>query len=190
MNREIDDLRSRLAAFIHAHWRLFLIQGLFMMGLGFIAIVLPQISTLAVEIFVGWLFFIGGILRLLAVLHARNAPGFWWSLITAALACVLGAILITHVQQGVLSLTLALAIMFAVEGIGGILISLDYRPHVPNWGWTLLSGLVDLVLVYLIWQGWPGTAAWAIGLLVGINMLFVGLALVMTAISARTMNND
>lgn len=109
---------------------------------------------------------------------------------TAALALVLGLILIAQPQQGVLTLTLALAIMFTIEGIASILISLDFRQHLANWGWTLLSGIIDLVLVYLIWQGWPGTAAWAIGLLVGINMLFFGLALVMTAIAARAMNRD
>jgi len=190
MNRETETLRGQLAAIIHAHWKLFLIQGLFMMGLGLVAVTLSQISTLAVEILVGWMFFVGGIFRLLTVLRSRNAPGFWWSLVTAALALVLGLILIAQPQQGVLTLTLALAIMFTIEGIASILISLDFRQHLANWGWTLLSGIIDLVLVYLIWQGWPGTAAWAIGLLVGINMLFFGLALVMTAIAARAMNRD
>jgi len=77
MNRETETLRGQLAAIIHAHWKLFLIQGLFMMGLGLVAVTLSQISTLAVEILVGWMFLVGGIFRLLTVLRSRNAPGFW-----------------------------------------------------------------------------------------------------------------
>ena len=65
---------------------------------------------------------------------------------------------------------------------------LAHRPA-GGWSWTLLSGLVDLVLAYFIWRGWPASAAWAIGLLVGINMFFLGLSLAMTAIAARTMSD-
>ena len=60
------------------------------------------------------------------------------------------------------------------------------RATMRGWGWTLFSGMVDLVLAYLIWRGWPDSAAWAIGLLVGINMFFLGLSLAMTAIAVRT----
>ena len=103
---------------------------------------------------------------------------------------VLGLLLVLRPLQGVLTLTIVLAVIFAIEGFGAILISLDFRRHLRNWGWTLFSGIVDFVLVYLIWQGWPDTAAWAIGLLVGINMFFFGLALTMTAIAARAMKGD
>ena len=76
---------------------------------------------------------------------------------------------------------------FIIEGIAAILLAIEHRRHLPSWGWVLFSGLVDLFLAYLIWRGWPSSADWAIGLLVGINMVFVGLSLIMTAIAARTM---
>jgi uncharacterized membrane protein HdeD (DUF308 family) len=86
---------------------------------------------------------------------------------------------------GVLTLTLALIIFFVVEGISAILLAIEHRRHLPSWGWILLSGLVDLLLAFLIWDGWPSSAGWAIGLLVGINMVFVGVSLIMTSIAAR-----
>ena len=162
-----ERLRQAVAAAIHAHWKLFLVQGLVMMGLGLVAVALPHIATLTVEIFVGWLFFAGGLFRTLTVLRARQAPGFWWSLATAVLALVLGLVLIAQPAEGVLTLTMVLVVLFVVEGLAAILIALDVRRHLRNWGWTLMSGLVDLFLAYLIWRGWPATADWAIGLLVG-----------------------
>ena len=68
-----------------------------------------------------------------------------------------------------------------------ILRAIEHRRHLASWGWVLLSGLVDLLLAFLIWDGWPSSAGWAIGLLVGINMVFVGVSLTMTALAARKM---
>ena len=184
-----DALRGVVGAAIHAHWKLFLAQGAFMMLLGLLAVALPQLSTIAIAIFVGWLFFVGGVFRIVMVLRSRRAPGYWWSLLTAALVAAFGLILLVQPQEGVLSLTLALIIIFAIEGISAILVAFNFRRHDGSWGWTLFSGLVDIVLAYLIWQGWPSTATWAIGLLIGINMFFFGLALTMTAIAARAMED-
>ncbi len=88
---------------------------------------------------------------------------------------------------GVLTLTIWLGAFFLIEGIAAIFLAIEHRRHLPSWGWVLFSGLVDLLLAYLIWDGWPSSAAWAIGLLVGINMVFLGLSLIMTALAARTM---
>lgn len=180
-------LQRAFASIIYAHWKFFLIQGLVMMGLGLLAAALPQFATIAVEILVGWLVFIGGAFRVFSVLRSRNVPSFWLSLIAALLAVTLGLILILQPLEGVVTLTMILLVLFIVEGIIAILIAFDFRRHQHNWGWILVSGIVDLFLAYLIWRGWPGTAAWAIGLLVGVNMFFLGLSLTMTALAARTM---
>ena len=184
---DLEELRSRVAAAIHAHWKIFLLQGVVMMVLGLLATALPEISTLAVEILIGWLFLVGGAFRTVTVLRGPHVPGFRWSLVTALLAAILGLLLILRPLEGVLTLTMVVGVLFLVEGIGAILIAIEFREHLRHWGWTLLNGLVSLVLAYLIWYGWPGTAAWAIGLLVGINMLFFGLSLFMTAMAARTL---
>jgi uncharacterized membrane protein HdeD (DUF308 family) len=184
---ELDDVRRRLADAIHAHWKFFLAEGIVMLVLGLVAIAVPEIASLAIAILIGWLFFVGGIFRTLSVLRHRGMPGFAWSLLTAVLAIVLGLVLLLRPIAGVLTLTIALVVFFVVEGIAAILLAIEHRRHLPSWGWVLLSGLVDLLLAFLIWDGWPSSAGWAIGLLVGINMVFVGLSMIMTAIAARTM---
>jgi uncharacterized membrane protein HdeD (DUF308 family) len=183
----LDGIQRRLAAAFHAHWKLFLAEGIVMMVLGLLAIAVPEVATLAITIFLGWLFVIGGIFRAISVLQHREMPGFVWSLLTAVLAILLGLILILRPIAGVLTLTIWLIAFFIIEGIAAIFLAIEHRRHLPSWGWVLLSGLVDLLLAYLIWDGWPSSAAWAIGLLVGINMVFVGLSLIMTALAARTM---
>jgi uncharacterized membrane protein HdeD (DUF308 family) len=184
---EIDDVRRRLAEAMHAHWKFFLAEGIVMLVLGLLAIAVPEVASLAITILIGWLFVIGGIFRTVSVLRHRDMPGFGWSLLTALLAIVLGLVLLLRPMAGVLTLTLALIVFFVIEGIAAILLAIEHRKHLPSWGWVLLSGLVDLLLAYLIWDGWPSSAGWAIGLLVGINMVFVGVSLIMTAFSARTM---
>ena len=184
-----EDIRRQLASAIHAHWKLFLAQGILMMVLGLLAVAEPVIASLAVGIFVGWLFFVGGIFRAASVWHSRRAPGFAWSMLTAVLSVVLGLILILRPLAGVLTLTMVLVAFFIVEGVASIIGAIQHRDHLRSWGWVLFSGIIDLLLAFLIWDGWPSSADWAIGLLVGINMLFLGLSLVMTALAARLMGN-
>jgi uncharacterized membrane protein HdeD (DUF308 family) len=186
---DLEGLRRQLASTIHAHWKLFLAQGIVMMVLGVLAVAEPNIATLAVGIFVGWLFFVGGIFRAASVWHSRRAPGFPWSMLTAVLSIILGLILILQPLAGVLTLTMVLIAFFIVEGIASIFAAVQHRDHLRSWGWVLFSGIIDLLLAFLIWDGWPSSADWAIGLLVGINMLFFGLSLVMTALAARLTGN-
>ncbi len=186
---DIENIRRQVLATIHAHWKLFLFQGVLMMVLGFFAVALPNVTTLAVEIMVGWLFIIGGAFRTVSILRSHKLPGFWWSLLMGVLAIVLGLILLFRPLEGVLTLTIILVAFFIVGGVAAVLIALEFRRHLRNWGWTLFSGIVDLILAYVILWGWPSTAAWVIGLLVGINMLFYGLSLIMTSVAARSMGS-
>jgi len=187
---DLEGLRRQLASAIQAHWKLFLAQGILMMVLGVFAVAEPNVATVAVGILICWLFFIGGIFRAMSVWHSRQAPGFVWSLLTAVLSIVLGLILILQPLAGVLTLTMVLIAFFIVEGVASIIGAFQHRDHLRSWGWVLFSGIIDLLLAFLIWDGWPSSADWAIGLLVGINMLFLGLSLVMTALSARLMGNQ
>jgi uncharacterized membrane protein HdeD (DUF308 family) len=187
---DIDGLRHQLASAIRGHWKLFLAQGIIMMVLGFLAVAEPNVATVAVTLFVGWLFFIAGIFRAASTWHSQQMPGFAWSMLTALLSVVLGLILILRPLAGVLTLTMVLVAFFIVEGIASILGAIQHRQHLRSWVWVLFSGVVDLLLAWLIWAGWPSSADWAIGLLVGINMIFFGLSLVMTALAARVMGNQ
>jgi uncharacterized membrane protein HdeD (DUF308 family) len=168
------------------HWRLFLFQGVVMIILGVLAVALPMAATLAIELFVGWLFLISGIIGLVALFSVHDAPAFLWGLVTAALSVAAGVMLIWNPVAGALSLTLVLVALFIAEGVFQIATSMGYR-HVmaASWGWLLVSGISDLVLAAVIILGWPISAVWALGLLVGVNLLTSGWALVMAAFAGR-----
>jgi uncharacterized membrane protein HdeD (DUF308 family) len=190
IERDIEGIRRQMAATIHGHWKLVLAQGIVMMVLGILAVAEPNVATFAISIFVGWLFFIGGIFRAVWIWRSRAMPGFAWSLLTALLAILFGLILIFRPLTGALTLTMVLVAFFILEGITAIVLAVQHREHLRSWGWVLFSGIIDLLLAYLIWAGWPSSADWAIGLLVGINMLFFGLSLVMTSLAARLIGNQ
>src|SRR6202043_4279204 len=96
----------------------------------------------------------------------RQAPGFWWSLVSAILGIAAGIILLLWPLSGVLSLTLILIVFFVIEGIASIMFALDHKRELSGqWGWMLASGIIDLILATIILTGLPGSAAWAIGLL-------------------------
>jgi uncharacterized membrane protein HdeD (DUF308 family) len=171
---------------LHAHWKLYLTEGVVLVVLGVIAILLPPIATLAVTILLGWLFLVSGVVGLFTTFRLRQAPGFWWSLISAVLGVMVGFVLLASPLSGAISLTFLLVAFFMIEGVASIMFSLDHKRELSGrWGWMLMSGVIDLVLGVMILAGLPSTAAWAIGLLVGINMVFGGAALIAMALHAR-----
>jgi uncharacterized membrane protein HdeD (DUF308 family) len=171
---------------LHDHWVLYLVEGVVLLVLGAIAIILPPLATLAATILFGWLFLISGVVGLFTSFMMRAAPGFWWSVVSAALGVLVGGWLLAQPISGAVSLTILLIAFFIIEGVASIMYALDHKRELSGrWGWMLVSGIVDLVLAAVIISGLPGTAVWAIGLLVGINMVFGGTALIAMALHAR-----
>lgn len=183
---EIDRIGVVVTTSLHTHWLLFLVEGIILLGLGLAAIVLPLIATVAVEIIVGWLLLVSGTVGVVITFRMRRTPGFWWSLLSAILGIAAGIVLLRWPLNGALSLTLILAVFFLIEGIASIFYALEHKRELSGrWSWMLISGAVDLILASIIFLGLPGTAAWAIGLLVGINMVFGGSAVIAMALHAR-----
>jgi uncharacterized membrane protein HdeD (DUF308 family) len=181
-----SELQRALTQSIREHWGLFLAEGIILVVLGLLAIIVPPIATIAVTIFLGWLFLISGIVGLVTTFWARHAPGFWWSLLSAVLAIAAGIVLLGWPLPGAVSLTLLLIAFFIIEGVLSIMYAFEHKKELSGrWGWMLISGIIDLILAAIIWGGLPGTAAWALGLLVGINMLFGGSAMIAMALHAR-----
>lgn len=184
---DANQLQRALAQSIREHWVLFLIEGIVLVVLGILAIIVPPLATITFTLFLGWLFLISGIMGLVSTFWARHAPGFWWSLFSAVLAIAAGLVLLAWPVSGAVSLTLLLIVFFTIEGVLSIMYALEHKKELSGrWGWMLVSGIIDLVLAAIILVGLPGTAVWALGLLVGINMLFGGSALIAMALHART----
>ncbi len=161
---------------------LLLFEGIIFTLLGFLAVALPGISTLSTELFIGWLLFFSGCVQLYRTFKTRGATSFWGSFLISLVYIIFGLLLVFYPVAGIFSLTIMLTIFFVLEGIAKIILGLQLRPF-RNWGWFLLNGVLALVLAYIIWSGWPGSAFWVIGLLVGINMIFFGISLIFLALS-------
>ena len=184
---DIAKIQQAVSRSLHEHWVLFLVEGIVLLVLGALAIIVPPLATVAVTIVLGWLFLVSGVVGLFTTFWMRGAPGFWWALISAVLGIVVGIMLLASPLRAIVPLTILLVAFFIIEGISSIMFALDHKRELSGrWGWMLFSGIVDLILAAVIFAGLPGTAAWAIGLLVGINMIFGGSALIAMALHART----
>lgn len=176
----------RLETVLGRRWWLYLIEGLVLIALGFLAILVPPLAGLALTVLFGWLILFSGVVGLVSTFWTRNAPSFFWSLLSAILGIVVGVMFLLWPASGAVSLTLLLVAFFLLEGIATIMFSLSYRTELPGrWGWLLVSGLVDLVLAGIVMAGLPGTASWLLGILVGINLTFGGFAMTTFAFAIK-----
>jgi uncharacterized membrane protein HdeD (DUF308 family) len=183
---ELNKLQTKMSAAVREHWKAFLFEGILLALLGLAAMIVPPLASLAVTIFLGWMFLVSGIAGLVVTFWARAMPGFWWSLISAALAVLAGGILLARPMQGVLTLTIVIGAYFLAEGVATIMYALEHRKELSGrWSWLLIAGLMDILIAFFIIAGLPGSAEWAIGLLVGINLLFGGATLIGMALAAR-----
>jgi uncharacterized membrane protein HdeD (DUF308 family) len=184
--QDIESLQSKMSSAVRQHWKAFLFEGILLVILGLAAMIVPPLASLAVTIFLGWMFLVSGIGGLIVTFWARQMPGFWWSLISAALAVLAGIVLLTRPVQGTLTLTIVVGAYFLAEGVATIMYALEHRRELSQrWGWMLTAGLMDIIVAGVIIAGLPGSAMWAIGLLVGINLMFGGATLIGMALAAR-----
>src|ERR1700694_6066141 len=184
--QDITRLQTERGARVREHWTAFLIEGILLVILGLAAMIVPPLASLAVTIFLGWMFLISGIAGLALTFWARQMPGFWWSLISAALAVAAGLILLAQPVQGTLTLTIVVGAYFLAEGVATIMYALEHRRELSErWQWLLVAGIMDLLIAALIITGLPGSALWAVGLLVGINLLVGRAPLIGMALAAR-----
>jgi len=180
------DVSAALRRSIHDHWGQFLCEGIVLVVLGIAAMAIPLFAGLATTILLGWLFLIAGVVGLIATIRARQAPGFWWSLLSACVALLAGAVLVAHPLQGLVTLTYVLTAYFIIDGTFMIVLALAHRRDLSGkWEWMLINGLVDLVLAALIISGMPGSFVWVLGLLIGIDLLFGGISLIAMALDAK-----
>ncbi|HTJ65475.1 MAG TPA: DUF308 domain-containing protein [Alphaproteobacteria bacterium] len=182
----LDEFAESTMTAAHRHWRALLVEGIVLAVLGVAAIALPLLAGLAIAILFGWLILIGGLVGLVTTLMGRHAPGFGWSLLSAVLWIAAGLAALMWPVAGLFYFTFLLFFWFAVEGAAMIMYALSHRRGATaRWGWMLFSGIVNLLLAALLLAGAPGTTAWALGLVVGINLIFSGISLTAMALVAR-----
>jgi uncharacterized membrane protein HdeD (DUF308 family) len=183
---DIQETGFSLGGALRRHWALFLCEGIVLVILGVLALLAPVIASVAATVFFGWILLLSGVLGLITTIRARHAPGVWWSLLSALVGIAAGVLLLGWPLLGTLSLTAVLIAFLFAEGIASIMYALEHRNALSGrWGWMLASGIIDVGLAVLLFIGLPGTALWALGLILGINLIFGGWALIFMALHAR-----
>jgi uncharacterized membrane protein HdeD (DUF308 family) len=165
-------------------WGWFLALGIILLLAGGAAIVFPLVFTVAAKIMLGWIFLVGGVVLVVHALSTRAWTGFFWNLLIGLLYVVAGGWLAFFPFTGIITLTVLLAALFLAEGALEVMLAFRVRPH-EGWGWLLLSGLVAVAVGLLIAYQLPGSAVWAIGLLVGVNLISTGASFVVLALAGR-----
>ena len=154
----------------------YLIQGILLIVAGVLAILSPIIASVAIVSLLGWVLIISGVLQAVGLIGASNVPHFWLQLISAVLAILIGVLLLRSPESGLLLMTMLLIVYFMVEGIAKVIFALTIRPF-PNWGWVLGSGLVGIVLAFVLWANMPLSADWVLGFMLGVLLVSEGAAL-------------
>jgi uncharacterized membrane protein HdeD (DUF308 family) len=158
----------------HSFW--YLVQGGLMVLAGLFALIYPLISTVAVVLMLGWLLIISGVIQGISLIGTRRVPQFWLQFVSVVLFVIVGSLFVRHPGESVLTLTLLFIVFFVVEGIAKVVFALTIRPF-PNWGWVLASGAVGILLGFYLWASLPTTAAWVLGVVLGIMLISEGAAL-------------
>jgi uncharacterized membrane protein HdeD (DUF308 family) len=166
--------------------RRLMIAGVLLMALGAVAIIVPAVASVATAIFIGWILVIASAFDLanaMAIEHGgRKALRF----VLALLTFVAGIYLLVAPLDGVFTLTVVLVIWFMASGTARVIVGIAER-GLPGWGMTVLSGVISIVLAVLIAEKLPSSADWAIGLIVGVDLLFSGTLLTSLAYRLRSL---
>ena len=152
--------------------------------LGIIAVVLPNVGGLALTVYFGWILLFGGLALLLFAWRTHARSVVWFQVLLGLVYLLIGAYLVFHPLRGLLTLTVLLAAYLFIEGILELLVATRARPAAGR-GWLIMDGVIALIVAVMIWASWPASSVWAIGTLVGINMIFSGFSRLMAGGAVR-----
>ena len=169
-------LREATREVVRKYSTWYLIQGVLMVLAGIVALVYPFLSTVALIVVLGWLLILSGIVQGISLIGAQNVPNFWLQLVSVVLSIIVGVLFLRRPGEAVVTLTLLLIVFFMVEGFAKLIFSLTIRP-LPNWGWVLASGIIGILLSLYLLANLTTTAVWLLGVLLGIQLIFEGVAL-------------
>jgi uncharacterized membrane protein HdeD (DUF308 family) len=160
------------------------VLSVLMIATGMMAIGVPMIAGVAITALIAWLLIFSGLLHLVFAWRGGRAGAVLWEILLGIVYGAIGFYLLANPVAGLASLTLAIAFYLLIEGALEFVLSLQLRP-LPASGWLLVDGIVTLLIAVMIWSTWPSSAAWVVGTLVGISMLFSGITRLMLSIAVR-----
>jgi uncharacterized membrane protein HdeD (DUF308 family) len=185
MLAELKLVQRQTLDFLQKHWRIFFAEGVFFILLGTAAIVIPQVASVVIVIFLGWIVFLAGAMHVSRALLFRDMPGFGLWLGLGILQIGVGVLLIADPIAGVMTLTMLMTLFFALEGIIKIYLAFMFRPLLLHWSFFLFSGVTALVFSVIILAFWSDVEYWLLGLFLGINMIMLGYSMVKMSLSHK-----
>lgn len=169
---------------VRQNWGWLLALGIAYIIMGLVITGSPMAATLAVDILIGFVLIIGGVISIIGAFFSGNWKRLLLILLSGILYLVVGVLLLKNPMQGVLTLTILLAAFLLVEGFFKIIHAFQMKPA-PNWVWLLVSGVASVILGIMIWGEFPASSAFIIGLLVGIYFLINGITMVMFSFALK-----
>jgi uncharacterized membrane protein HdeD (DUF308 family) len=172
---------------LRGEWLWFVLLGISLVVLGFVALGSVVIASLAVAVVIGSLFLVGGVAEILGAFWCRGWSGFFLHLLSGVLSIVVGLLFLKSPGTALEALTLLMTGFLFVGGIFKVIAAASYR--FAAWGWPLFGGLIDIALGLMILADFPASAFWVLGMFLGINLLlrgvnWIGLGLALRSIPA------
>lgn len=157
----------------------FLVEGIFVLIVGMLLLILPQVSTLALSLMISVALILAGIYKFISSIIRRDEiEKSWLSATIALLMIVTGAYLTIRPLFNLFLLTMGVGIYFVLEGVNSMVMAFESKGVLKHWWVGLLAGLAQFALAFIILFGLPGTALFTIGVLIGVSMLLSGIALI------------
>jgi uncharacterized membrane protein HdeD (DUF308 family) len=170
-------------------WRALMAIGIAAIVVGCIAIIIPAAFSVGTAIFIGWILMIVGAFLVVAAFNATTVGSVILRLLWAFLTIIVGFWLVIEPHNGTLTLTFVLGIYFLFMGVTRIAVAFAGRGQ-QGAGLVGLSGIAGLLIGILVLAKLPSSADWAIGLLVGIDLIFAGWTLVSIALVGKDLSRD
>jgi uncharacterized membrane protein HdeD (DUF308 family) len=178
----------RTVEYIHEHRAWFTALGVALIVLGLVAAGSSATATFVSMLFLSVVLLVGGIIRLVGAFSAREWTGSLLLALSGALYVVAGVLTYKHPIAAALALTLLFAALFLGVGLFRVITSIWYR--FPNWGWVAVSGAISFALGLMLWNAWPVSGIWFIGLCIGIDLIVEGVGWLMLSHGADTTHSQ
>jgi uncharacterized membrane protein HdeD (DUF308 family) len=166
-------LRAAVRDIIRRRSLLFLIQGAVMVAAGVLALILPALASTGLVALLGWLLILSGIVQVVGLVGATQVPYFWMQLVAVALEILVGYLLVSNPEAGLLTITFLMLVLFLISGITRVVFALMIRP-MDDWLWMLAGGLVAIACALVLFANLPEAATWLLGLLLGVELIALG----------------
>jgi uncharacterized membrane protein HdeD (DUF308 family) len=181
-----EPMESKMAATPLGHrWVWLLVLGIVQIIAGWIAIAVPVVASFAAIAIYGAVLIVTAIFQLIHAFKARSWPRSAWYGLGGVFYAIAGVLVAMYPISGALALAVMIAILFIADGALRVAFAMAVRP-LAGWGWLIAGGLGSIVIGVILLMGWPATALWVTGLMLGINLVFTGSMHVALALSSRT----